>query len=98
MSWFIFKDSRHDDYADLEIFFIAGLDPAKPMFENNNADRRIDRSHAKNVQIVHTCAGLLGISSALGTSDFYANGGKIQPGCKNDLLGKNQLYLAIAVC
>ncbi|XP_031831095.1 phospholipase A1 [Nomia melanderi] len=66
---------------------VIGLDPAKPMFEDNNANSRIDRSHAKNVQIIHTCAGLLGMRSAVGTSDFYANGGRNQPGCNNDMLG-----------
>ncbi|XP_076685802.1 pancreatic lipase-related protein 2-like isoform X1 [Andrena cerasifolii] len=66
---------------------VIALDPAKPMFESNGPDGRVDRSHARNVQVVHTCAGLLGMNSAVGTSDFYANGGNKQPGCSNDMLG-----------
>ncbi|XP_076281158.1 pancreatic triacylglycerol lipase [Lasioglossum baleicum] len=66
---------------------VVALDPAKPMFEGNGPNDRVDRTHARNVQVVHTCAGFLGMNSAVGTSDFYANGGKNQPGCSNDLLG-----------
>ncbi|KZC05204.1 Pancreatic lipase-related protein 2 [Dufourea novaeangliae] len=66
---------------------VVALDPAKPMFESKGPDDRVDRSHARNVQVVHTCAGLLGMDSAVGTSDFYANGGSSQPGCSSDLLG-----------
>ncbi|XP_076659578.1 pancreatic triacylglycerol lipase [Halictus rubicundus] len=66
---------------------VIALDPAKPMFENNGPNDRVDRTHARNVQVVHTCAGLLGMNNAVGTSDFYANGGRNQPGCNNDMLG-----------
>ncbi|XP_076181667.1 pancreatic lipase-related protein 2 [Ptiloglossa arizonensis] len=66
---------------------LLGLDPAKPLFENKGPDGRIDRSQAKNVQIIHTAAGKLGMDTAVGMSDFYCNGGSNQPGCHNDLLG-----------
>ncbi|CAK9808902.1 Pancreatic lipase-related protein 2 [Anthophora quadrimaculata] len=66
---------------------VIALDPAKPMFQNNGPNSRVDRSHARNVQVIHTCAGRLGMDISVGTSDFYANGGKSQPGCTNDLLG-----------
>ncbi|CAK9805980.1 Pancreatic lipase-related protein 2 [Anthophora plagiata] len=66
---------------------VIALDPAKPMFQNNGPNSRVDRSHARNVQVIHTCAGRLGMDISVGTSDFYGNGGKSQPGCANDLLG-----------
>ncbi|XP_043259849.1 pancreatic triacylglycerol lipase-like [Colletes gigas] len=66
---------------------ITGLDPAKPMFESKGPDGRIDSSQARIVEIIHTAAGKLGLDKAVGTSDFYANGGSSQPGCSTDLLG-----------
>ena len=62
------------------------------MFESKGPDGRVDRSHAKNVQVVHTSAGRLGINAAVGTSDFYANGGSQQPGCANDMFGKTEIF------
>ncbi|XP_053981007.1 pancreatic lipase-related protein 2-like [Hylaeus volcanicus] len=66
---------------------VIALDPAKPLFEQKGPGDRVDRSDAKNVQIIHTSAGKLGMDGAVGTSDFYANGGSKQPGCSSDLLG-----------
>ncbi|XP_017891597.1 pancreatic lipase-related protein 2 [Ceratina calcarata] len=66
---------------------LVGLDPAKPLYEAQGPDGRIDRSQAQYVEIVHTCAGLLGLAKSLGTSDFYANDGRDQPGCSIDLTG-----------
>lgn len=48
----------------------------------------MDKSHASNVQVIHTCSGLLGLDKSVGTSDFYANDGRKQPGCSTDLFGK----------
>ena len=81
---------------------VIALDPAFPMFEGKNSAVRVDRSHANHVQIVHTCAGLLGMAGAFGTSDFYANGGYNQPGCGFDLFGicahmRSYLYYAESV-
>nr|XP_033340631.1 pancreatic lipase-related protein 2-like [Megalopta genalis] len=64
---------------------VVALDPAGPMFDTNGPDSRVDRTHAKTVEVVHT--SVLGLSKAIGTSDFYANGGKQQPGCAGDYLG-----------
>ncbi|XP_078038591.1 pancreatic lipase-related protein 2 isoform X1 [Augochlora pura] len=64
---------------------VIALDPAGPMFDTDNPNNRVDRSHAKNVQVVHT--SILGLSKAVGKSDFYANGGSKQPGCSTDLVG-----------
>ncbi|XP_017762938.1 PREDICTED: phospholipase A1-like [Eufriesea mexicana] len=66
---------------------VIALDPAKPLFDSKNPGERVDKTDANNVQVIHTCAGLLGLDKDVGTSDFYANGGRNQPGCSNDLLG-----------
>ena len=66
---------------------VIALDPASPMFENNDPDARVDKSHADYVEVVHTNAGELGMRRAVGTSDFYGNGGHSQPGCGFDLFG-----------
>lgn len=66
---------------------VVALDPAKPLFENKSAGERVDVSDAQNVQAIHTCAGYLGMDISIGTSDFFANDGRHQPGCGDDLLG-----------
>ncbi|XP_043591013.1 pancreatic triacylglycerol lipase-like [Bombus pyrosoma] len=66
---------------------IVALDPARVMFEDKPLDQRVDVSDAENVQIIHTCVGQFGYSLPIGTSDFYANDGRHQPGCGIDLFG-----------
>ena len=66
---------------------VIALDAAKPMFEHKGPDGRVDKSDARNVQVIHTCAGYLGLDISVGTSDFFANDGRNQPGCVNDLIG-----------
>ncbi|XP_050600692.1 pancreatic lipase-related protein 2-like [Bombus affinis] len=66
---------------------VIALDPAKPLFELKEAGDRVDKSDAQNVQVIHTCAGTLGMGISIGTSDFYANDGRHQPGCGLNLLG-----------
>lgn len=58
------------------------------MFEHKGPDGRVDKLDARNVQVIHTCAGYLGLDISVGTSDFFANDGRNQPGCVNDLIGK----------
>ncbi|XP_068086401.1 phospholipase A1 2 [Anabrus simplex] len=62
---------------------ITGLDPALPGFQfYENSEGRLDDTDAHFVQVIHTCSGALGYSSALGHADFYPNGGSpLQPGC-----------------
>lgn len=70
------------------------------MFDSKGPGERVDKTDANNVQVIHTCAGLLGLDKNVGTSDFYANGGRNQPGCSNDLLGRkyrNPCILQISV-
>ncbi|KAK1132249.1 hypothetical protein K0M31_016371 [Melipona bicolor] len=66
---------------------VIALDPAKPMFEKKGPGGRVDKTDAQNVQAVHTCPGLLGLDISIGTSDFFANDGRHQPGCANDMFG-----------
>ncbi|KAK9307622.1 hypothetical protein QLX08_002210 [Tetragonisca angustula] len=66
---------------------VIALDPAKPMFESKGPGGRVDKTDARNVQAVHTCSGLLGLDVSIGTSDFFANDGRHQPGCTNDMFG-----------
>lgn len=69
-----------------EVAQVVALDPAKPMFQYKGPGQRVDRTDARNVQVIHT-SNILGINYVMGTSDFYANGGKSQPGCTNDMFG-----------
>ncbi|CAL7943573.1 unnamed protein product [Xylocopa violacea] len=66
---------------------VIALDAAKPLFEHQGPNGRVDSSQARVVQAIHTCAGLLGIDYNIGTSDFYANDGRHQPGCGTDAVG-----------
>ncbi|XP_067009578.2 pancreatic triacylglycerol lipase [Anabrus simplex] len=67
---------------------ITGLDPAAPLFGSESLANRLDSTDAKFVQVIHTCAGLLGWKDPMGHVDFYPNKGEpIQPGCGVDLGG-----------
>ncbi|XP_036143465.1 pancreatic triacylglycerol lipase isoform X4 [Monomorium pharaonis] len=68
-------------FATSKIGAVVGLDPAGPAFELKGPGKRIDKSDAVLVQIIHTCTKFMGIKKAIGTSDFYLNGGGEQPGC-----------------
>lgn len=61
---------------------ITGLDPAGPMFFKNNPAERLDKSDAAFVDVIHTCANILGFKDPIGHVDFFPNGGTCsQPGC-----------------
>lgn len=66
---------------------IVGLDPALPLFKHSNVDDRLASTDASYVEVIHTCAGLLGFSKPIGSASFYPNGGKSQPGCGHDFVG-----------
>ena len=63
------------------------MDPALPLFDLVGPDERISPDDAKFVEIIHTDAGLLGDPKRLGKFDFYPNGGALQPGCSDSLVG-----------
>ncbi|XP_077277104.1 pancreatic triacylglycerol lipase-like [Temnothorax americanus] len=68
-------------FATSEIGEVVALDPAGLAFESKGPGKRVDKSDAVLVQVIHTCTKILSIKSAIGTSDFYPNGGEEQPGC-----------------
>lgn len=47
-----------------------------PKFDNAPPDERLDITDAKFVDIIHTCAGTLGLKSCIGHIDFFPNGGQ----------------------
>ncbi|XP_047984909.1 inactive pancreatic lipase-related protein 1-like [Leguminivora glycinivorella] len=59
-----------------DIFRITGLDPARPLFELPQLpdDFRLDRTDAIFVDIIHTCAGVLGYNDSHGAMDFTPTG------------------------
>ncbi|KAM3955313.1 LOW QUALITY PROTEIN: pancreatic lipase-related protein 3 [Aphomia sociella] len=67
--------------TDKRIAHIAALDPAGPCFANVSSANRLDQSDAEYVDVIHTNAGMLGLLDPVGHKDFYANGGRSQPGC-----------------
>lgn len=50
---------------------IVGLDPAGPLFRTVGFTRRLHKTDAKFVEVIHTNWRLLGIVQALGTVDYY---------------------------
>lgn len=68
---------------------ITGLDPASLGFQSYldpKGERRLNRSDAKFVDVIHTDMGLVGLSAAIGHADFYPNrGSPPQPGCEDIL-------------
>ncbi|XP_040572497.1 inactive pancreatic lipase-related protein 1 isoform X2 [Lepeophtheirus salmonis] len=65
---------------------ITGLDPAGPIFTKLTASKKLDKSDADFVDIIHSngkpfTRGGLGDIEASGTLDFYPNGGQTQLGC-----------------
>lgn len=51
------------------------------MFHDTHATKRLDKSDALFVDVIHTSAKSLGIQNPIGHADFYPNHGSIQPGC-----------------
>ncbi|XP_071038213.1 pancreatic lipase-related protein 2 isoform X1 [Parasteatoda tepidariorum] len=71
---------------------ITGLDPASPLFEDEDENVHLSKNDAEFVDVVHTNADLLmyggvGIEKPIGHVDYYPNGGKRQPGCPSTIKG-----------
>lgn len=67
---------------------ITGLDPANIYFENTPPSVRMDKCHAKLVDVIHTSSRPftelgLGLKQAVGHLDFYPNKGDWMPECNN---------------
>ena len=76
---------------------ITALDPAGPAFYNNDARIRVSRTDASFVDVLHTNGATsllegLGLVDAVGTADFYMNGGKDQPGCPDILCSHDRAF------
>lgn len=71
---------------------VTGLDPAMPGFHVFASEKtRLDPTDAVFVDVIHSCAGVLGFLQPLGKVDFYPNGGTaVQPGCCciSEVMGK----------
>lgn len=66
---------------------IIALDPAGPLFDTRPSDKRLNKTDADIVEVIHSDGGTFGFLKACGTIDFFPNGGSSQPGCKRiDLL------------
>ncbi|XP_076638116.1 pancreatic lipase-related protein 2-like [Colletes latitarsis] len=80
--------------------YVVGLDPALPKFRTSGTNARIGRGDGRYVTIIHTCGGLLGFEAAIGDSDFYPNGGTVQPGCEVNIScshGRSYVYFAESI-
>lgn len=58
---------------------ISGLDPAGPAFSHQDQNLRLAPSDAEFVDVIHTNAGVYGMTSPVGHVDFFPNGGEQQP-------------------
>ncbi|XKL61375.1 hypothetical protein PGB90_008432 [Kerria lacca] len=68
-----------------KIHRIIGLDPARPLVDRYGSDMfRLTKDDANFVQVIHTNAGLLGETPAIGHVDFCVNGGTMQPSCQRE--------------
>lgn len=74
-------------YLKGELPVIYGLDPAGVLFNGSPEDDRLHSSDAKYVEVIHTSGLKLGYDKPLGHADFFANGGRAQPGCILDVTG-----------
>ncbi|XP_068703950.1 pancreatic lipase-related protein 2-like [Montipora foliosa] len=63
---------------------ITGLDPALPFFTGSDNAVHLDKTDAKYVDVVHTNMGVVGTPDHVGHTDFFPNGGSLQPGCASD--------------
>ncbi|KAK9885318.1 hypothetical protein WA026_010811 [Henosepilachna vigintioctopunctata] len=73
--------------SGLKLKRITALDPAFPEFPIQDTSRRLTRSDADYIDVIHTDAGIFGIPVPLGHADFYPNEGKaLQPGCQPSYL------------
>ena len=71
-------------------YWLSGLDPASLFFITVPTSFRLDKSDAQYVDVIHTNAGIQGTIRASGHTDFWPNGGSIQPGCPLSDLTKSK--------
>ncbi|XP_055920277.1 phospholipase A1-like [Eupeodes corollae] len=66
---------------------IIGLDPTMPLFPYNDPESRLASTDAVYVESIQTNGGMKGYLQPIGQITFYPNGGRMQPGCKEDFSG-----------
>ncbi|CAH3035435.1 unnamed protein product, partial [Porites evermanni] len=76
-----YAGSYLQDKYGLSLGRITGLDPASLFFITVSTSFRLDKSDAQYVDVIHTNAGIQGTIRVSGHTDFWPNGGSIQPGC-----------------
>lgn len=73
---------------------IIGLDPAKPLFNENASGYRLSAGDAVLVEVFHSNGGQLGIFTPIGDVDYYINNGRSQPECS----GKGNVFKKSTWC
>ncbi|RZC39616.1 Lipase domain containing protein [Asbolus verrucosus] len=65
----------------------------------SDPSRRLTRTDADYIDVIHTDAGVLGLPISVGHADFYPNGGRaLQPGCQPSYLVQIRLVDQIFAC
>ncbi|KOB71750.1 putative lipase [Operophtera brumata] len=70
---------------------ISGLDPAGPCFTHVDSNLRLAASDAEFVDVIHTNAGVYGLTSPVGHVDFFPNGGAQQPNCLFEFMSHSRV-------
>ncbi|XP_032663027.1 phospholipase A1-like [Odontomachus brunneus] len=92
---FASKHIQESGYSRQKIPLLIGFDPAQPLFMLNKCEDRLCKQDADLVIALHTST--LGMTRPIGHTDFYFNGGSLQPKCPLNIACSHSsavLYLA----
>uniref|UniRef100_A0A2A4J690 Lipase domain-containing protein n=1 Tax=Heliothis virescens TaxID=7102 RepID=A0A2A4J690_HELVI len=76
-----FAGKSFTDLTGHRVGRITGLDPAGPCFSDVIETFRLNVRDADFVDVIHSNAGVFGVTEPIGHVDFYPNGGSLQPNC-----------------